>query len=75
MQCQIEIMLHSQKHTIDIADDDFALYLYRSVTDNFDVEGNNSRLVILRSYVKQVYELYLQQKSTEKMLHKIELLL
>jgi len=68
-------MLHSQKHTIDIVDDDFALYLYRSVADDFDVEGNNSRLVMLRSYVKKVYELYLHQKSTEQLINKIELLI
>jgi len=75
MQCQIEIMLHSQNHTIDIEHDDFALYLYRSVTDDFAVEENNSRLVMLRAYVRKVYELYLQQQSTEQILHKIELLL
>ena len=75
MQYQIELKLHSKNHTIDIADDDFALYLYRSIADDFDIEGNNSRLVLLRSYVGKVYQLYLQQQSTEEMLHKIELLL
>jgi len=75
MQFQIEIMLHSQNHTIDIENDDFALHLYRSIADDFDIEGNNSRLVLLRAYVKKNYELYLSQKSTKHMLHKIELLL
>jgi len=74
MQYQIELKLHGQNHTIDIVDNDFALYLYRNVTDDFEIEGNNSRLVLLHSYVRKVYELYLQQKSTEQVLHKIELL-
>ena len=74
MQYQIELKLHSQNHTIDIADDDFALYLYRNVADDFEIEGNNSRLVLLRAYIKQAYELYLQQRATEEIIDKIELL-
>ena len=75
MQFQIEVMFHSQNHTINIYDEDFALYLYRKMIQDFKIDGNNSRIVLLRAYVKKVYELYLQQKTTEQMLHKIELLL
>ena len=74
MQYQIEIMLHSQNHTISIKDDNFAMHLSRSILDDFEIEGNNSRLVMLSAYVKSVYSLYKQEQTTKQMLHKIELL-
>ena len=36
MQFQIEVMFHSQNHTINIHDEDFALYLYRNSLDTLD---------------------------------------
>ncbi len=61
-------------YDIKISDDDFDLYLNICVLEDFELEGNNSRLSVLRAYVKSVYELYQQDKSVEKLAHKLELL-
>lgn len=74
MKYQIELKVHGQNLELKTNDADFALYLNCTLLDDFEIEGNNSRLSVLKAYVKSVYELYLQNKSVEKMLHKIELL-
>ena len=74
MQFQIELKVHSQKLDLKTCDADFALFLNCTLLDDFEMEGNNSRLSMLRAYVKSVYELYLQEKAVSQMLHKIELL-
>ena len=74
MKYQIELQVHSQKLDLKTDDADFALYLNCTILEDFEIEGNNSRLSALRAYVKSVYALYLQNKSVEKMIHKIELL-
>lgn len=74
MKYQIELKVHGQKFDLNISDADFALYLNCTVLEDFEIESNNSRLSVLRAYVKSVYELYLQDKSVEKLVRKIELL-
>lgn len=53
----------------------FVLCLKCTILDNFEIEDNNSRLSVLRACVKSVYELYPQDKSVEKLAHKLELLI
>lgn len=74
MKYQIELQVHSQNLELKTNDADFALYLNCTLLKDFEIEGNNSRLSVLRAYVKSVYELFLYEKSVEKIVHKIELL-
>jgi len=74
MKYQIELKIHGQKLDLKTCDADFALYLNCSILKDFEIEGNNSRLSVLKAYVKSVYELYLQDKAVKKIVHKIELL-
>ena len=74
MKYQIELKVHGQKFDLKSNDADFALYLNCILLEDFEIESNNSRLSVLRAYVKSVYELYLQNKSVEKIVNKIELL-
>jgi len=74
MKYQIELKVHGQDLECKTDDADFALYLNCTILEDFEIEGNNSRLSVLRAYVKSVYELYLQNKAVEKMVNKIELL-
>jgi len=75
MQYQLELKVHSQKFNLKTDSDDFAFYLYRRVIEDFKVEENNSRVMLLKAYVRQVYELYMLQESSEKIIDKIELLI
>ena len=74
MKYQIELKVHGQKFDLKSSDADFALYLNCTILEDFEIEGNNSRLSVLRAYVKSVYELYLQDKAAKRMVHKIEML-
>ena len=75
MNYQLELKVHGQKFDLKTDSDDFAFYLYRRVIEDFEVEGNNSRVMLLKAYVRQVYELYILQESSEKIIDKIELLI
>ena len=74
MQYQFELKVHTRVHNIKSADDDFMLYVYRAVDDDFKLAENNSRTTLLQAYVRSVYKLYLQSKSINTMIHKIEML-
>ena len=73
MQYQLELKVHGQKLDLKTDNDDFAFYLYRGVIEDFEVAENNSRVMLLQAYIKKVYQLYLLQESSEKILDKIEL--
>ena len=75
MNYQLELKVHGQNFDLKTDSDDFAFYLYRRVIEDFEVEGNNSRVMLLKAYVRQVYELYMLQESSEKIIDKIELLI
>ena len=74
MQYQFELKVHGRVHDIKSSDDDFMLYIYRIATDDFKIDENNSRTTLLQAYVRSVYKLYLQSKSINTMIHKIEML-
>ena len=74
MKYQIELKVHGQNLELKTNDADFALYLNCTLLEDFDIKGNNSRLSVLRAYVRSVHELYIQTNSVEKLVHKIELL-
>ena len=74
MKYQFEIKVHGQIFDIRTDEGDFALYLNCTILDDFEIEGNNSRLIALRSYVKVSYQLFLHEQAVDEMIHKIELL-
>ena len=72
MEYQIDLKVYGQKYDLKIQEDDFSLYLYKNIIEDFKINDNNSRLVMLRAYVKSVYSLYQQQKRVERIIDKIE---
>ena len=75
MKYQFELKIHGKSFNLQTDEDDFSLYLYKSILEDFEIEENNSRLITLIAYVKSVYELYLHERAVDEMIDKIELLI
>ena len=72
MKYQFELKVHGQSYDLNVEEDDFSLYLYRSISEDFEIGKNNSRISALRAYVKVCHQLFLQNESVDEIVHRIE---
>jgi len=52
-------------------DDNFYFFLKEQLKIDFDLEGNNEVKALLRGYVRQSYELFVQDQKIKTLLDKI----
>jgi len=73
LKYQINLKIHHQNYDLTTDEDDFALFLYKNILEDFEVDDNNSRLDLLNAYVKKVYALYQQEQSIENIIDKLDI--
>ncbi|QOY50940.1 hypothetical protein [Candidatus Sulfurimonas baltica] len=67
----ITIKIHSQDFDVKVSDE-YVMSLFFSMNEDFDLQGNNKRIDLLRAYCKSVHSLYLQDIAIEAITSKID---
>lgn len=68
---KVTLTFNGSRFDIDL-EDNFALFLEKQMTKDFNVEGNNDLKILLQAYVSSNYRIYEQEKEIEKILNQIE---
>ena len=72
MKYQIELKVHGRLYELQSDDLAFTFELCKSVMEDFEIDEDNSHLVALRAYVKVCYQLFLQSKSIDELVQRLE---
>jgi hypothetical protein len=71
MSKKIGLHIGGRRFDVDV-EDDFAVFLTKEMSKDFNTEGNNDLTTVLQGYVRKVHSLYLQERKAEEVLNKIE---
>ncbi|MBC8238770.1 MAG: hypothetical protein H8E76_11135 [Helicobacteraceae bacterium] len=71
MTKKIGLHIGGRRFDVDV-DDEFAQFLERNMSKDFNIEGNNDLKLLLQAYVRKNHELYMQEKKLEKIIKKID---
>jgi hypothetical protein len=68
-----KISLHIGGRTFDLdVDNEFAPYLEKNMSKDFNIDGHNDLKKLVHAYVKKNHELYMQEKEVKRILAKLE---
>ncbi len=65
MSKKLGIHVNGRRYDVDI-EDDFALFLEKEISKDFNMDGNNNIKKVLSAYVRKTYALYTQEKEIQK---------
>jgi len=71
MSKKIGLHIGGRRFDVDV-EDEFASFLMKEMSNDFNTEGNNDLKVILQGYVRKVHELYVQEKKMNELLKEFE---
>jgi len=71
MSKKIGLHIGGRRFDVDV-EDDFAKFLTRQMSKDFNIEGNNDLKVLLQAYVRKNHDLYMQEKKIEEIFQKIK---
>lgn len=71
MTKKIGLHIGGRRFDVDV-DDEFAQFLERNMSKDFNIEGNNDLKLLLQAYVRRNHELYVQEKKVAKILKKLD---
>jgi len=71
MSKKIGLHIGGRRFDVDI-EDDFAKFLERNMSKDFNVEGNNDVKTILQAYVRKNYELYSQEQKMKNLINELD---
>lgn len=71
MTKKIGLHIGGRRFDVDV-DDEFAQFLERNMSKDFNIEGNNDLKLLLQAYVRKNHELYMQEKKLEKIIKKMD---
>ena len=71
MTKKIGLHIGGRRFDVDV-DDEFAQFLERNMSKDFNIEGNNDLKLLLQAYVRKNHELYMQEKNLEKIIKKMD---
>ena len=65
--------LHIAGRRFDVeADESFAPFLEYQISKDFNINGNNDIMVLIRAYVKRSHELFEQEQIIEEIVKKMD---
>ncbi|WP_304546207.1 hypothetical protein [Sulfurimonas microaerophilic] len=71
MSKKLGLHIGGRRFDVDV-DDDFAKFLQSQMERDFNYDGNNDAKTMLQAYVRQSYELYMQNKKIDEIMEKID---
>jgi hypothetical protein len=71
MSKKIGLLIGGRRFDVDV-EDEFAVFLQRQMSKDFNVEGNNDLKLLLQAYVRKNHELFTQEQEVQKILQKLE---
>ena len=71
MTKKIGLHIGGRRFDVDV-DNEFAQFLERNMSKDFNIEGNNDLKLLLQAYVRRNHELYVQEKKVAKILKKLD---
>ncbi len=71
MSKKIGLHIGGRRFDVDV-DEEFALFLESQMQRDFNCDGNNDAKKMLQAYVRQTYELFIQNKQIDKIMQEIE---
>jgi len=71
MTKKIGLHIGGRRFDVDV-DDEFADFLERNMSKDFNIEGNNDLKLLLQAYVRKNHELYVQEKKVAEIMKKME---
>ncbi|QSZ42514.1 hypothetical protein GJV85_10465 [Sulfurimonas aquatica] len=71
MSRKIGLHIGGRRFDVDVADD-FAKFLEKEMTKDFNFEGNNDIKIVLQSYVRKAHELYTQEQKIANILNTLD---
>jgi hypothetical protein len=71
MTKKIGLHIGGRRFDVDV-DNEFAQFLERNMSKDFNIEGNNDLKLLLQAYVRRNHELYVQEKKVTEILKKLD---
>ncbi len=71
MSKKIGLHIGGRRFDVDV-EDEFAVFLKKQMSKDFNIEGNNDLKLLLQAYVRKNHELFLQSKEVDGILDKFE---
>ena len=71
MSKKIGLYIGGRRFDVDV-EDDFAKFLERQMSKDFNIEGNNELKTVMQAYVRKNYELYLQEQKIDEIIKEID---
>ena len=71
MSKRLGLQIGGRRFDVDVADD-FAPYLENEMKKDFNIDGNNELKLILQSYMRKTYEIYVMEEDMQKLLKKLD---
>jgi len=71
MSKKIGLNIGGRRFDVDV-EDDFAKFLQKQMSEDFNMDGNNDIKILIQAYVRKNHELYIQNQRIEEILKKVE---
>ena len=71
MSEKIGLHIGGRRFDVDV-EEEFAVFLKRQMSKDFNVDGNNDLKLLLQAYVRKNHELFLHENDMKKILNKID---
>ena len=71
MSKKIGLHIGGRRFDVDV-EDEFATFLQSQMQRDFNCDGNNDAKKMLQAYVRQTYELFMQNKKIDEIVKKID---
>ena len=71
MSKKVSLTINGSRFDIEL-DEAFADYLVKQMQEDFNTDGNNDAKTLLYAYVRRNAELFKQEESLNRLLHKME---
>jgi len=68
---KIGLHIGGRRFDVDV-EDEFAGFLKKQMSKDFNIEGNNDLKLLLQAYVRKNHELFTQEKHMQEILKKID---
>jgi len=68
---KVSLTINGSRFDIEL-DEAFADYLVKQMQEDFNTDGNNDAKTLLYAYVRRNAELFKQEESLNRLLHKME---
>lgn len=71
MSTKIGLHVGGRRFDVDVPDD-FAPFLQKQMTEDFNIDGNNEIKILLQAYVRKNYDLFIQEQNLQNILEDCE---